>query len=396
MLTLRSQVIGEYDPDFRSHSLDEVYFDLTDAVGSRVHEDAALSDDARLASRERAAQEVVSEIRARIAEATGGLTSSAGIASNFMLAKIGADRNKPEGQFYLPPTRSAIMDFVTQLPCRKVPGIGKVLEKVLLSLELRCMGDVRAALHRLFYVCTPATRQFLLHACIGVEEGEGSSSLVEVPKGAVTRKSLGVSRTFASESSADALRERLRDVCASVARDLAEEGLSGRVVTLKLKTSSFESVTKCATAAQYVQSFEAIYPLALSLLQPLLPLTLRLLGVTVSRFRNAFDPSALSGNQQLLTGLLMSPGKDRGDPRDDVVDVDAEDCLAGGVTQQFTCPVCNCCLDSNSEFVANSHVNACLNGLESGGRNTVAGAKHRPENSASQGIRKFLRIEPRK
>ena len=44
-------------------------------------------------------QVVASEIRARVKEATGGLTTSAGLAHNFMLAKIAADQRKPDGQF---------------------------------------------------------------------------------------------------------------------------------------------------------------------------------------------------------------------------------------------------------------------------------------------------------
>ena len=37
-----------------------------------------------------------------------------------------ADRNKPDGQFVLPPDVGAITEFVATLPIRKVCGIGKV------------------------------------------------------------------------------------------------------------------------------------------------------------------------------------------------------------------------------------------------------------------------------
>jgi DNA polymerase kappa len=49
-----------------------------------------------------------------------------GIANNFMLAKICADVNKPNGQFELKASRDAVMEFVDKLPTRKVGGIGKV------------------------------------------------------------------------------------------------------------------------------------------------------------------------------------------------------------------------------------------------------------------------------
>lgn len=43
-----------------------------------------------------------------------------GIAPNTMLAKVCSDKNKPNGQYRLPSTREAVMDFVQNLPVRKV------------------------------------------------------------------------------------------------------------------------------------------------------------------------------------------------------------------------------------------------------------------------------------
>ena len=40
----------------------------------------------------------MAEIRSRVSEVTRGLTCSAGIAPNFLLAKMAADRHKPNGQ----------------------------------------------------------------------------------------------------------------------------------------------------------------------------------------------------------------------------------------------------------------------------------------------------------
>lgn len=62
---------------------------------------------------------VVDEIRSRIHHVTQ-LTASAGIGVNKMLAKIGSDINKPNGQFLVPTNREGIIDFVKTLPIRKV------------------------------------------------------------------------------------------------------------------------------------------------------------------------------------------------------------------------------------------------------------------------------------
>lgn len=65
------------------------------------------------------AKTVVEEIRARIFEKTG-LTASAGIAPNKMLAKVASDMNKPNGQHSVTPTREAVLEFVQNLSIRKV------------------------------------------------------------------------------------------------------------------------------------------------------------------------------------------------------------------------------------------------------------------------------------
>lgn len=64
-------------------------------------------------------EEAVREIRFRVEQLTG-LTCSAGIASNFMLAKICSDLNKPNGQYVLENDKNAIMEFLKDLPIRKV------------------------------------------------------------------------------------------------------------------------------------------------------------------------------------------------------------------------------------------------------------------------------------
>lgn len=54
-------------------------------------------------------------------------------------------QNKPNGQFQIPSTREAVMDFMRNLPVRKVPGIGRVGERVLQAIGVEvclCQGRV--------------------------------------------------------------------------------------------------------------------------------------------------------------------------------------------------------------------------------------------------------------
>ena len=65
------------------------------------------------------AQDVVKEMREKI-EGRTSLTASAGIAPNKMLAKIASDMNKPNGQYFLVPSRDNVLHFIHSLPIRKV------------------------------------------------------------------------------------------------------------------------------------------------------------------------------------------------------------------------------------------------------------------------------------
>jgi DNA polymerase kappa len=54
-----------------------------------------------------------------------------------MLAKICSDKNKPNGQFHLPFESEAIIHFMHDLSIRRVPGIGRVSERLLDSIGIK-------------------------------------------------------------------------------------------------------------------------------------------------------------------------------------------------------------------------------------------------------------------
>lgn len=98
------EIFRDYTPLVEPLSLDEAYLDVT-----------SLSEQGRYA------WDIAKEIRARVFEETG-LTASAGIAPNKMLAKIASDWRKPNGQFAILPEQ--VQEFMAALPVRKIWGIG--------------------------------------------------------------------------------------------------------------------------------------------------------------------------------------------------------------------------------------------------------------------------------
>ncbi len=145
------EVLAEYDPRFESASIDEAYLNITEYCNEHGMGPA----------------EVVEQLRREVHEKTK-ITVSAGIAANSRLAKICSNMNKPNGQFVLPNERQAIMAFMADLPCRKVNGIGRVLERELSAIGIKTCGNIypqRQFLTRLF---GDKTSDFLIRCHLGL------------------------------------------------------------------------------------------------------------------------------------------------------------------------------------------------------------------------------------
>lgn len=166
------EVIAEYDPRFESASIDEAYLNITEYC--REHDMTP--------------EDAVAQMRLQVHERTD-ITVSAGIAANAKLAKICSNINKPNGQFVLPNERPAIMAFMRDLPCRKVNGIGRVLERELAAVGIRNCGDIypqRQYLNKLF---GEKACEFLLQCYLGL----GRTNVQ--PAEEYERKSVGTVRT---------------------------------------------------------------------------------------------------------------------------------------------------------------------------------------------------------
>ncbi|XP_053147168.1 DNA polymerase kappa isoform X2 [Hemicordylus capensis] len=247
------------------------------------------------------AEQVVEEIRFRIEQKTN-LTASAGIAPNMMLAKMCSDKNKPNGQYRILPEREAVMDFIKDLPIRKVPGIGKVTEKMLKALGIVTCTELyqqRALISLLF--SETSWRNFL-----EISLGLGSTRLERDGE----RKSMSTERTF-NEISAAEQYKLCQELCNDLAQDLKKEGLKARTVTLKLKNINFEVKTRATTVLSAVSTEEEIFALAKDLLKCEMdsvapqPLRLRLMGVRVSSFLNEEEKKY----QQKSIINFLEPGK---------------------------------------------------------------------------------------
>jgi DNA polymerase IV len=117
------QIFQQYTSLIEPLSLDEAFLDVTENLKQIP-----------------SATEVAMRIREDIFQATG-LTASAGVAPNKFLAKIASDWHKPNGICVIKP--SQVQGFIQDLPLKKIPGVGKVTQEKLKSLNLNTLGDLQ-------------------------------------------------------------------------------------------------------------------------------------------------------------------------------------------------------------------------------------------------------------
>jgi len=200
---------------------------------------------------ERYAWDIAKELRARIFEETG-LTASAGVAPNKMLAKVASDWRKPNGQFAVPP--DAVERFMRELPVGKIWGVGPKGAEKLASLGIRTCGDMQAL------SLAELARRFgrwgeELHAlCRGVDDRAVEPNRI--------RKSLSNECTYANNlTTLDACQRALAELVAELEADLRSKASDRRIrkAVVKVKFADFTRTTReCVTAKPALAIYERL------------------------------------------------------------------------------------------------------------------------------------------
>lgn len=245
-------------------------------------------DEAYLALPENEEPEKLAQtIKKTVAEASGGLTCSVGLAPVKFLAKIASDMNKPDGVFIIRP--GEVENFLLPLCIEKLPGVGGAMAKSLHAFGIGTVEQLRGL-----------SRPFLEK-----RYGKFGLLLYDRARGIDPRpvrenqpaKSEGRERTF-QENIRDRseLEIHLRSLVEKVSLSLRKEGAAGRTVTLKIKFADFHQLTRARTLPFRTNAPEAIFQAASELLATLpLPQPARLLGVCVSGFEARPEQLPLPG-----------------------------------------------------------------------------------------------------
>ena len=245
-------------------SIDEAFMDLTGT--ERLHGGPPAITLARLQAR---------------VEAELGVTASIGLSHNKFLAKMASDLDKPHGFSVI--GRAETLDFLARQPVSMIWGVGKSFNAALERDGVTHVGQL----------------QEMDEKVLAKKYGEIGLRLARLSRGQDARavKSRRETKSVSSETTFNAdisdvqwLEDVLWELCEKVSARMKASGFEGRVVTLKLKTADFKTVTRRRTLHEPANLARAAFAAA----KPMLHETAggkayRLIGIGFSGLSEASD-----------------------------------------------------------------------------------------------------------
>jgi DNA polymerase-4 len=249
-------VLRRFTPLVEPISIDEAFLDVT---GSR-----ALFGDGEAIAR---------AIKSAILDEVG-LTASVGVATTKLVAKIASDLRKPDGLVVVAPGDEAA--FLAPLPISRLWGVGDKTAAVLADYRVRTIGDLAALPPDVL------RRRFGRHGSSLVERARGIDP-DPIHEGDPAR-SVGHEHTFDVDTSDPEVIERtLLAMADGVAGRLRSAGVRASTIAVKIRDSSFRTITRQRTLAEPTDLTEPIYRAAVELARPeVRGIRVRLVGVTAS------------------------------------------------------------------------------------------------------------------
>ena len=249
-------ILRRFTPAVEPISIDEAFLDVT---ASR----ALFGDGEAIARAIRAA--ILGEVR---------LVASVGVATTKLVAKVASDLRKPDGLVIVRPGDESA--FLAPLPITRLWGVGAQTATALRELGVTTIGELAALEPGL------VERRFGKHGSALVLRARGIDPDPVEDRGAA--KSIGHEHTFDIDTSdRDVIERTLLAMAEGVSGRLRASGVQASTVTVKIRDSSFRTITRQRTLPEPTDLTEPIWQAALDLARPeLRGLRIRLVGVTAS------------------------------------------------------------------------------------------------------------------
>jgi DNA polymerase-4 len=237
------------------------------------------------------------------------LSCSVGVAPNKFLAKLASEHAKPRASAQkIDPGHQVFvvqhgneLQFLHPLPVSALWGVGPATREKLSRIGINTVGQL-----------AECDEQLLQHA-LGNAHGSHLFALshgiddrpVEPERSA---KSIGNEETFSTDlHSAEELRPHLVRLCESVARRVRNSELGALTLTLKVKFSTFHTITRSVSTRHAIATAPAMIEMLWPLLEDVDPSQgVRLIGVHASKLvpasshaeqQSLFDTAELSDGQ---------------------------------------------------------------------------------------------------
>jgi DNA polymerase IV len=224
-------------------------------------------------------ESTVAKIKTGIKEKTG-LTCSVGIAPNKLLAKIASDLRKPNGLTII--NESDIENKLWPLPIRKLYGIGPKTEEHLKNIGIETIGQLASLpLEKLIENFGNSYGQYLYDASRGIDD----SPLITHWE----PKSISRETTFQEDvKNWQVIARTLAQLAKEVVADMQDSGYQAKTVTIKIRFSDFQTLTRAKTMADYTDAEEEIRKTAFACLKRIeLNKRVRLIGVRATNLEKA-------------------------------------------------------------------------------------------------------------
>ena len=263
------QVFQKYTHLIEPLSLDEAFLDVTENLQDIP-----------------SATEVAERIRADIFKITG-LTASAGVAPNKFLAKIASDWNKPNGICIIKPKQ--VQHFIQDLPLKKIPGVGKVTQEKLKTLQLETLGDLQQIDENvLIHHFGKYGQQLFLYAQ-GIDDRPVQSER--------QRQQISKEITFDDDLTLEQCSPYWDQLIERVWLSLEKKQMQARGVTVKLKLKNFQVLQHSKSfkhALNSQQDMTQVMQILLNEMQIPEHYRFRLIGVGLYQLTEQQDESQLS------------------------------------------------------------------------------------------------------
>ena len=261
------KIIADFSPHIEPLGLDEAYLDITGyehPYGSPLQ--LALAIKARIFSNLK-------------------FTSSVGIGTCKVVAKVASDLCKPDGLLEIAPGEERA--FLDPLPVAKLPGVGKKTYQSLKRMKVDTIGEFSSL------PLDIVRKHFGTHGAVIHSYAKGIDSRKVVSSG--KSKSISQETTFAQDTlDRRFLETTLHRLCQEVCQELRRQNKRAKCVTIKLRFSDFKTITRQATLQEASNTNKGIFTTALQLLDKALEhegKPIRLIGVRL--------PSLLGWEKQL-------------------------------------------------------------------------------------------------